>query len=165
MYLIVDKNGKAHWSQTPSLSDKCRNIDMNKLIEMLDYLIDNIFIRVGNKVFRQTIGIPMGTDCAPLLANLFLFYYEYNHYMKNLIRDNQCLAKSFNYTVRYIHVDDLLTFINNHAYIIVNLACPCREPKTLARGFGGLGSGCLPEPDLGMKLLTLISIPYPQLPH
>ena len=108
-YLIVDKNGKAHWSQTPSLSDKCRNIDMNKLIEMLDYLIDNIFIRVGNKVFRQTIGIPMGTDCAPLLANLFLFYYEY-HYMKNLIRDNQCLAKSFNYTVRYI--DDLLTFNN-----------------------------------------------------
>ena len=94
---VVDKNGKAHWSQTPSLSDKCRNIDMNKLIEMLDYLIDSIFIRVGNKVFRQTIGIPMGTDCAPLLANLFLFYYEY-HYMKNLIRDNQCLAKSFNYT-------------------------------------------------------------------
>ena len=65
---------------------------MNKLIEMLDYLIDNIFIRVGNKVFRQTIGIPMGTDCAPLLANLFLFYYEY-HYMN---QDNQCLAKSFN---------------------------------------------------------------------
>ena len=27
--------------------------------------------------------------------------------MINLIRDNQCLAKSFNYTVRYI--DDLLT--------------------------------------------------------
>ena len=49
----------------------------------------------------------MGTDCALLLANLFLFYYDY-HYMKNLIRDNQCLAKSFNYTVRYI--DDLLTF-------------------------------------------------------
>ena len=60
------------------MSDKCRNIDMNKLIEMLDYLIDNIrfFIRVG-----QTISIAMGTDCEPLLANLFLFYYEY-HYMK-----------------------------------------------------------------------------------
>ena len=39
---------------------------MNKLIEMLDYLIDNIFIRVGNKVFRQTIGIPMGTDCGTI---------------------------------------------------------------------------------------------------
>ena len=54
------------------MSDQCRNIDMNKLIEMLDYVIDNIFIRLGNKVFRQTIGIPMGTDCAPLLANLLL---------------------------------------------------------------------------------------------
>ena len=30
--------------------------------------------------------------------------------MKNLVWDNQCLAKSFNYTVRYI--DDLLTFNN-----------------------------------------------------
>ena len=87
-----------------TLMDKCRNIDMNKLIEILDYLIDNIFIRAGNKVFRKTIGIPMGTDCAPLLANLFLFYYEY-HYMKKLIRDNQCLAKKFNYRLRYI--DDL----------------------------------------------------------
>ena len=45
---------------------------MNKLIEMLDYLIDNIFIRVGNKVFRQTIGIPMGTDCAPLGKSVFI---------------------------------------------------------------------------------------------
>ena len=33
------------------------------------YLIDNI-IEVGNKVYRQTIGIPMGTDCAPQLANM-----------------------------------------------------------------------------------------------
>ena len=52
------------------------------------------------------VGIPMGTDCAPLLANLFLFYYEYK-YMKNLIKTNLMLAKKFNGTMRYI--DDLLT--------------------------------------------------------
>ena len=47
---------------------------MNKLIEMLDYLIDNIFIRVGNKVFRQTIGIPMGTDqlCTITRKSIFI---------------------------------------------------------------------------------------------
>ena len=43
----------------------------DKLLEMLEYLIDNIYIVVGNRVFQQHIGIPMGTDCAPLLANLY----------------------------------------------------------------------------------------------
>ena len=42
----------------------------------LVYLLDNIFIRFGTKVYRQTIGIPMGTNCAPLAADLFLFCYE-----------------------------------------------------------------------------------------
>ena len=34
---------------------------------------DAIFIRFGTKLYRQTIGIPMGTNCAPLVADLFLF--------------------------------------------------------------------------------------------
>ena len=33
---------------------------------------------VGNQIFRQEIGIRMGTDCAPYLANLFLFVYEFD---------------------------------------------------------------------------------------
>ena len=69
-----------------------------------------MYIKVGNRVYRQTIGIPMGTDCAPQLANLFLFHYEYS-YMKGLMRDNLCIAKRFSDTVRYI--DDLLTLNNN----------------------------------------------------
>ena len=43
---------------------------------MLDFLIDNIFVLFGERVFQQTIGIPMGTNCAPLLADLFLHAYE-----------------------------------------------------------------------------------------
>ena len=30
-------------------------------------------VNIGNRVYWQCVGIPMGTDCAPLLANLFLF--------------------------------------------------------------------------------------------
>ena len=80
-------------------------------MEWTDYLIDNVYIKVGNSVYRQTIGIPIWTDCAPQLANLFLFHYEYL-YMKNLMRDNLCMAKKFGNTVRYI--DDLLTLNNNN---------------------------------------------------
>ena len=43
---------------------------------MLDFLIDNIFVMFLGRVFQQTVGIPMGTNCAPLLADLFLYSYE-----------------------------------------------------------------------------------------
>ena len=63
----------------------------------MEDLIDNIYVSIGNRVYRQCVGIPMGTDCAALLANLFLFYYDYK-YMKNLI-NNIILAKKFNNTM------------------------------------------------------------------
>ena len=47
-----------------------------KVCDALVYLLDNIFIRFGTKLYRQTIGIPMGTNCAPLVKDLFLFCYE-----------------------------------------------------------------------------------------
>ena len=40
------------------------------VIKMLEYLIENIFVEFGGRIFQQTIGIPMGTNCAPLLADL-----------------------------------------------------------------------------------------------
>jgi hypothetical protein len=46
------------------------------IINMLKYLIDNIFVIIGGRVFQQTVGIPMGTNCAPLLTDLFLYLYE-----------------------------------------------------------------------------------------
>ena len=47
-----------------------------KVCEPLVYLLDDIFIRFGTKLYRQIIGIPVGTYCAPLVADLFLFCYE-----------------------------------------------------------------------------------------
>ena len=47
-----------------------------KMCDALHYLLDNIFIRFGSKLYRQIVGIPMGTNCAPLVADLFLFCYE-----------------------------------------------------------------------------------------
>ena len=43
---------------------------------MLEFLVDNIFVVFAGKVFQQTVGIPMGTNCAPLLADIFLYSYE-----------------------------------------------------------------------------------------
>ena len=41
--------------------------------EALIYLLDNIYIRFGTKLYRQIVGIPMGTNCAPLVVICFYF--------------------------------------------------------------------------------------------
>ena len=57
-------------------SDAVRNYNLwscQKVCEALTFLLDNIYIRFGSKLYRQIVGIPMGTNCAPLVADLFLF--------------------------------------------------------------------------------------------
>ena len=61
----------------------------------------NIFIRFGTKLYRQTIGILMGTNCAPPVADLFHFCYE-RDFMKSLSRENQAnITEASNLTTRY----------------------------------------------------------------
>ena len=77
---------------------------------MIEFLIDNIFVQFRGCLFRQMIGIPLGTNCAPLLADLFLYPYE-NEFLDNMIRNgHRRLASSFNLCYRYI--DDLIVFNN-----------------------------------------------------
>ena len=52
------------------------------MCEALICLLDNIYIRFGTKLYRQIVGIPMN-NCAPLVADLFLFCYE-RHFMTSL---------------------------------------------------------------------------------
>ena len=54
----------------------------------LHYLLDNLFIRFCSKLYRQNVGIPMGINCAPLVADLFLFCYE-RDFMLSLSDNNQ----------------------------------------------------------------------------
>ena len=72
--------------------------------QALHYLMHNCFFSVGNLLFRQAIGIPMGSDPAPFMANLFLFYYE-NKFIKSLKVSNTAKARKFSYVFRFI--DDL----------------------------------------------------------
>ena len=46
----------------------------DNICKMTEFLIDNIFVQFGGHLFRQVIGIPMGTNCAPLLADLFYMH-------------------------------------------------------------------------------------------
>ena len=73
---FIKINGNsAHWSKSRGNNNQCW--DKDELIKHVNWLIANIYVVCGDSMFKQVIGIPMGTDCAPFLANLFLFAYEY----------------------------------------------------------------------------------------
>ena len=92
------------------------------MCDALSYLLDNIYIRFGTKLYRQIVGIPMGTNCAPLVADLFLYCYE-RDFMDSLNHDNQAdVIEAFNSTSRYL--DDLLNIDNPYFEGMVNQIYP-----------------------------------------
>ena len=68
------------------------------------------------KLYRQVVGIPIGANCAPLAADLFLFCYE-RDFMMFLSDDKQAgVIDAFNTTSRYL--DDIL---NSHNVYFDNM--------------------------------------------
>ena len=62
-------------------------------------------------VYQQIVGIPMGTNCAPLRADLFLYCYE-RDFMSNLKKYKRFdLRDKFNDTSRYLD-DNLYSAFN-----------------------------------------------------
>ena len=75
-----------------------------KVYDALHYLLDNILIRFGSKMYRQIVGIPMGTNCGPLVVDLFLFCCQ-RVFMLSLSGSNQAdVVEAFNSASRYLNV-------------------------------------------------------------
>ena len=85
---------------------KVHILNKDKIKQLFNYMIDNCYIVFKGKVYRQNIGVPMGIDPAPFIANLFLHFYE-NRYVYSLINSgNLYNAKKLANNFRYL--DDLL---------------------------------------------------------
>ena len=92
------------------------------MCEALIYLLDNIYIRFRTKLYRQIVGIPMGTNCAHLIADLFLFCYE-RDFMTSVSDVTQAeIIEAFKSTSRYL--DDLLNIDNPYFEGMVNRIYP-----------------------------------------
>ena len=66
---------------------------MSEKCDALHYLLDNIFralYKICSKLYRKIVGIPMGTNCAPRVADLFLLCYE-SDFMLSLSNNNQLI--------------------------------------------------------------------------
>ena len=79
-------------------SDTAQKYTDADVIKMLKYLIDNIFVEFGGRIFQETIGIPIGTNCEPLLADLFSYLYEAEFVHSLLKAGKKHLAQRFYFT-------------------------------------------------------------------
>ena len=112
-FISFTPSSKSYARWVPNNSKAKIKFDITLVKEALEYLIKNCFFTFGNKVFRQVIGIPMGSDPAPFMANLFLYHYE-SLWIKKLKKDDLQKARRFSNTFRFI--DDLLTINDDNLF-------------------------------------------------
>ena len=74
---------KSHLTSDPPNGENKYTTD--DICKMIEFLVNNIYVRIGGQLFWQMVGIPMRTNCAPLLADLFFYSYE-NEFLDKLIR-------------------------------------------------------------------------------
>ena len=99
---------KSYFTSDPLNGDN--KYTANDICKMIEFLVDNIYVRLGGQLFRQMVGIPIGTNCAPLLADLLLYSYD-NEFLDKLIKEGKGkLARKFNLSYHYIN--DLISFNN-----------------------------------------------------
>ena len=117
-YIVVGHNSSYFVKNTSNATNKYTEDD---IVRMLDFLIDNIFVECGGVIFQQVIGIPMSTNCAPLLADFL--YSNDAEFIQTLIKSGKRhLAKSFCFTYRYI--DDVLSINNPKFGDYINIIYP-----------------------------------------
>ena len=83
-------------------SDSKKKYSEDDIIKMLEFLVDNIFVVFAGKVLKQKVGNPMGTNCAPLLADIYLYSYEAVFIQSLLSTDMKQLPSRFKLTYMYI---------------------------------------------------------------
>ena len=85
--------------------------------DALIYLLDNIYIRFGTKLYRQIVGIPKGTNCAPLVADVFILLWKRFHDVSFCVKQAE-IIEAFKSTSKYL--DDLLNIDNPYFEGMVN---------------------------------------------
>ena len=123
-YILVNTFGKrAFRYHSPKRGYKVFTLD--KILDSLHFILFNTYVRFGNKLFIQEKGIPMGGNCSPLIADLYLSWLEYK-YMKELLKTDFALAKKLSSNSRYI--DDIITPNINNFLDIASSIYPSELP-------------------------------------
>lgn len=116
--LQLHKDGSHVWVKTTdrgqadfmTMRGNVRLMSLKSVVECLKFLLANVYVLNGKVMKRQVIGIPMGTNCAPNLANLYLYSYESEFINRLEAKRGRDVAAQFHMSFRYI--DDTLSVDN-----------------------------------------------------
>ena len=106
-HIKVTRN-KSYFTNDPLNGDN--KYTASDICKMIEFLVDNTYLRFGGELLRHIVGIPMGTNCASSLADLLLYSCE-NEFLDKLIKEGKRkLSRKFN--LSYCYIDDLIPFNN-----------------------------------------------------
>ena len=95
-------------------SKKDMSFSVAELIKLINIVIDNAYIMYDGNIYRQVVGIPMGTNVAPFLANIFLHVYEHEYLSKLVDQGDLQTAIKLSSTFRY--QDDCISLNNGDEF-------------------------------------------------
>ena len=95
-YLTVSRFS-AYWTKKKKGDN---SFTKQQIKQLVTHLIKETYFQIGNLLFKQCIGIPMGIDPAPFWANLHLYAYEYK-FIKSLVRADRPRAMRFEFASRF----------------------------------------------------------------
>ena len=72
-YISVNEKS---FSWVNSLKDTTFAFDETKQIKCVEFLLDNCYFEAGNTLYKQCIGVPIGINPGPHMANFTLWYFE-----------------------------------------------------------------------------------------
>ena len=122
-YINVSDNYIARWS----IKIKRKwSFKIDDVIDIFKFIMGNIFIKFQGKIYRQIVGIPMGNNCAPQIADMFLYWYEHK-YVSEGVANNRDVVHILKFASRYI--DDL--HIPNCTNKLENIICNDIFPQEL----------------------------------
>ena len=76
-YILVNLyTKKVFWSQINKLGNY-KSFSLQHLLDALEFILYNTYIKFGQQLFLQTKGIPMGGNASPLIADLYLSWLEF----------------------------------------------------------------------------------------
>ena len=101
---VFEAGSRQNWSSTPGQEPFAKPrrsvITIEYMKQVLFYDLCHIFFTVGNKLIRQTLGIPMGSPCSPALAVALCMYAEHAF----------AIAHPGEILRGYRYIDDILVF-------------------------------------------------------
>ena len=95
---VYDKS--SNW--VSSHRDSTFAFDESKLIKCIEFLLDNCYFEAGNSIYKQIIGVPIGINPGPYMANFTLWYFE-NRFLKSKYHIVKKLSRTFRL------IDDITT--------------------------------------------------------